>query len=137
MYLLDTDMVSLHQRGHPAMVQHLAAVPPHQVYVSTVTVAEQMRGCWNAVNKARNGAQLVAAYDLCHRIVDYYSQRNLLDFDTAAAQRFRQLRQAGIRIGTQDLRVAAVALEQGAVVVSRNTNDFNQVPDLNVEDWSV
>jgi tRNA(fMet)-specific endonuclease VapC len=96
-----------------------------------------MRGCWNAVNKVRDDVQLVSAYDLCHRIVDYYSRRNLLDFDMAAAQRFRQLRQTGIRIGTQDLRLAAIALERGAVVVSRNRNDFNQVPGLKVEDWSV
>ena len=64
MYLLDTDTVSLHQRGHPAVVQRLSVVVPEEVHVCTVTIAEQMRGCWNAVNRARDDMQLVAAYDL-------------------------------------------------------------------------
>ena len=39
------------------------------------------------------------------------------------------------RIGTQDLKIAAIVLEQDALLLSRNTVDFERVPGLRVESW--
>ena len=49
----------------------------------------------------------------------------------------RQLRKQRIRIGSQDLRIAAIALQHGFTVVTSNVRDFAQVPNLNIEDWVV
>jgi len=38
---------------------------------------------------------------------------------------------------TNDLRIASVALESSAILVSRNISDFGPIAGLNVEDWSL
>ncbi len=60
-----------------------------------------------------------------------------LDYDAKAAAEFERLRQARIRIGTMDLKIAAIALANGATLLTRNLTDFGKVPNLRAEDWSV
>lgn len=44
LYLLDTDHVSLHERGHPALLDRLASLPPQRLAVSVITLEEMLRG---------------------------------------------------------------------------------------------
>jgi tRNA(fMet)-specific endonuclease VapC len=67
----------------------------------------------------------------------YFATWQVLDFTQTAFERFVALRQQRIRIGSQDLRIAAIALTNGAILVTRNTRDFGQVPGLVIQDWSV
>ena len=69
-------------------------------------------------------------------LIDYCGRR-VLDYDAAAIQRFQELRKAKIRIGTMDLKIAAIALSRGAKLLSRNLSDYRKVPGLVVEDWTL
>jgi tRNA(fMet)-specific endonuclease VapC len=60
----------------------------------------------------------------------------VVPFDPPAVAQFEELRRQGVRIGTQDLRIAAIALRHQATVLTRNTLDFAQLPGLTSEDWS-
>jgi predicted nucleic acid-binding protein len=40
------------------------------------------------------------------------------------------------RIGTNDLRIAAIVLEQRGILVTRNTNDFADITGLQLDDWA-
>lgn len=65
----------------------------------------------------------------------FFNKWQILPFNEPAADRFEALRKARIRIGTQDLKIASIALEQGAILLSANLCDFEQVPALRVENW--
>jgi tRNA(fMet)-specific endonuclease VapC len=135
-YLLDSDHVSLHQRRHPAVVHHLASVPPDHVFVTIVTVEEQLRGWLAVIRRASTPELLIAAYASLHRAVTYFARVNLLDYSADAASHFTALRRQRVRVGTQDLRIAAMALAVGGTLITRNQRDFQQVPGLLLEDWS-
>ena len=40
-----------------------------------------------------------------------------------------------LRIGSQDLKIAAIAMTQDALLLSANLRDFQKVPGLRVENW--
>ena len=60
----------------------------------------------------------------------------MLDFDEAAQSHFERLKNLKIRVGTQDLRIAAIALANQCVLVTRNLQDFIAIPGLTLADWS-
>jgi tRNA(fMet)-specific endonuclease VapC len=57
-------------------------------------------------------------------------------FDEAAQGIFSSLRPRCRRLGTLDLRIASIALSTGALLLSRNLCDFEQISGLAVEDWT-
>lgn len=137
MYLLDTDHVRLDQRGDPLVTARITAAGPTLVATCIVTVEEQLRGWLAVIHGARTGQQRSTAYARLRATVEYFASIRLLDYDEVADRHFMALRQAGLRIGSRDLRIAAIALRHNAVVVTRNSRDFGQVPGLLLADWSV
>ncbi len=136
-FILDTDTVSLFQRGHPRVVEHVLATEPASLAVTIITVEEQLRGRLRQVHRARDAYALVVAYSRLHETLAFFQSIPILDFDERAASVFEELRKSRIRIGTLDMRIAAIALTVGSVVVTRNQRDFGRVPSLVTEDWSV
>jgi tRNA(fMet)-specific endonuclease VapC len=135
-YLLDTDHVSLSQRGHPLVEARIYEATSAQVAISIITVEEQLRGWLAAIRNASTMVPRVAAYVRLRMAMEYFASVTLLDYDEAADALVTDLRRMGIRIGTQDLRIAAMTLTYGATLVTRNTWDFSQIPGLAIVDWT-
>jgi len=139
MWLLDTDYLSILERGgSPALSlqMRLDQVPVDRIGTTIVNYEEQMRGWLSRSAQANTPPQLQKAYALLEDHVATFGALTVLSFDTQAAHEFEQLTKARIRIGTMDLRIAAICLANNATLLSRNLKDFGQVPGLNVEDWS-
>jgi tRNA(fMet)-specific endonuclease VapC len=68
--------------------------------------------------------------------LDTYREIEVLEFSERAATEFQRLRKLGIRVGTMDLKIAAIVLAIGAKLLSRNLADFRQIPNCDVEDWT-
>jgi tRNA(fMet)-specific endonuclease VapC len=140
MFLLDTDHLSIADQDTVEgfnLGRRLAAVPPDEVAVTIVTYEEQMRGWLAYLARARTASQQVEAYRRLRTHVERYRKIPLVDYDERAAAEFERLRQARVRIGTMDLKIAAIALANGATLLTRNLTDFRRVPNLRTEDWSV
>jgi tRNA(fMet)-specific endonuclease VapC len=116
---------------------HSASQTKWSVKTTVVTVEEQYGGRLAQIRKAQTPETLVAAYDRLIATFALFSQLAILPYDLTAADFFKQFRQTGIRIGTQDLRIASITLAHSGIVVTRNRKDFEQVPGLSIEDWSV
>lgn len=137
MFILDTDHISLFQRHHPHVSAHVLATPPLELATTIVTVEEQLRGRLERVRHARSNEEVVRAYQNLLATVLYFRTITIIVLDAQAQAIFQNLRAQQIRIGTQDLRIAAVTLRQDATLVTRNRRDFEAIPSLQMEDWSV
>ena len=135
-FLLDTDTISLHERGHPPLRARFEAVPPDSISVSVVTVEEALRGRLAILARRTAGEERERAYTKLIETVRFFASIQVVLFDARCEQQFQTLRSGRVRGGTQDLRIAATALAHGFTVVTRNRRDFEHVPGLVVEDWS-
>ena len=53
MNVLDTDSLSLWQRGHPALSRRIAAQPPADLAITVITVQEQLDGWHSQLPRAK------------------------------------------------------------------------------------
>jgi tRNA(fMet)-specific endonuclease VapC len=139
MVLLDSDHMSLIQRGGSEgrrIWQRLRTLAPDDVAVSVVSYEEQTRGWLARIAKASNLERLTSDYRELKQLLQDYCNIAVIDFDVRAALQYQQLRMSRIRVATMDMRIAAIALANDAIVLTRNVSDFSKVHGLRVEDWS-
>lgn len=142
MYILDTDLISLLESVSTSpeaqrLRFRLARLKPEDHITTIITFEEQVRGWTAYLAQKRTMAQQVGAYRRLKGVLDRYLKLTVLEFDEAAAEEFERLQKQRIRIGTMDLKIAAIALSRNATLLTRNTKDFSRIPDLHIEDWSV
>jgi tRNA(fMet)-specific endonuclease VapC len=137
LYILDTDHVTLLQRDHLQVIARVGEKPPEQLAVTIITAEEQLRGRLAQLKGAKSSQAIIKAFTELRKAIHYFSHIQILDFDVAADAQFTSLRQQKIRIGTNDLRIAAIVLATGNILVTRNRSDFEKVSGLIIEDWSV
>ena len=137
LYVLDTDTLSLLQHAHVVVQQRVLSVPATDVAITIISVEEQLTGWQTALRRARDAAGFERAYDRMTAAVRSLSALPILSFSQTAFHRYEDLIGLKLNVGKMDLRIGAIALEHGAVVVTRNVRDFGRIPNLVVEDWSV
>ena len=139
MILLDTDHVNvLKYPEHPrfaSLTTQLNTSPDQDVATTVITIEEQMRGWLAWINRSDNVRRQVLAYQELLRLFDFFTRWHVMPFDEQAASEFEGLRAQRIHIGTMDLKIAAIALRHGALLLSANLRDFQQIPNLHVADW--
>src|SRR5437879_4258912 len=114
LFLLDTDTLSLLEQGHPLVLQQVNSHAVADIAVSAITILEQMQGFQAALTLARNHQQIARAYEmLVTRLLPAWTRFLVLSFTEPAILRFDHLRSLRLNVGLMDLRIAAIALENG------------------------
>lgn len=138
MYILDTDHMSILDRGRePArkLLTKLAGVAPSLVATTIVTYEEQTRGWLSYIAKASSLSAQIIAYRKLEKHITNYRMIPIMGFDERAGQMFQELRKNYPRLGSMDLKIAAITVTNNAVLLTRNLLDFGQIANLKVEDW--
>lgn len=130
-FMLDTDTCSyIMKRSHPELLKRLQVVPVSDVCMSVVTKAELLYGVEVSPRMKQDAAALAAflpyveALDLTDEAMTHYAQIRA------------DLNKRGAMIGGNDLFIAAHARGLGITLVTNNTEEFQRVPGLAIENWT-
>jgi tRNA(fMet)-specific endonuclease VapC len=127
-HLLDTNICSAHMR-HPAGLAHRFFQYAGGIAMSTVVLAELHAGAYNHPNPTK----------LLSLIADLLQEVAVLDFDSACAEQYGKLQGGLLRKGitgpVADLMIASAALVHNLTLVTHNTADFQNIPNLRLDDW--
>ena len=138
MILLDTDHLSVltdrRAAGHAALVRRLEQTG-EPFAIPIVAVEEQCKGWLARLGRTRDIHQQITPYERLAELVNFLAEWDVVTLSAAAADRFAELRRQKVRVGSQDLKIAAIAMAEDALLLSANLRDFQKVPGLRVENW--
>jgi predicted nucleic acid-binding protein len=125
-YLIDTDVLSDHLADDPATVQLLQQPVPDGISISMITYMEAYQGVLQSPDPAAAQAKFAA----------FIAQVPVVPFSHEVARRCAELRltlkQEGKRVRPRalDLITAATALQHNLTLVTRNLDDYRDIPQL-------
>ena len=128
-FLLDTNICSAHLK-RPAGLMHRFVQHSGGLYIATIVLGELYAWAYRRPNP----------FALLDKIDnDLLPDVVVLDYDPACAKEFGRLRgfmlQKGMVVSRVDLMIGAVALVHNLTLVTHNTADFQNIPDLRLVDW--
>jgi hypothetical protein len=74
----------------------------HAVVTTVINSQEQIGGRFEQVNRAKNLAALLAAYQFTKTTIEFFQTWEILPYDDRAEFSFQAARKAGVRIGKMD-----------------------------------
>ena len=131
-YLLDTNVCVEYLNGRSRrVIEALQRRTPADIAVCSIVKAELYYGALRSNNPL----------DASVKVEAFLAPYRSLPFDDQCAVAYGRIRarltQLGSLIGPNDLLIAAIAVVQGAILVTHNVREFSRVEDLVYEDWEV
>ena len=139
MILVDTDhltvLVNSRSSEHDRLVRRMNDSPDTDFAVPVIAAEEQFRGWMSFISKARTSQQQVKAYESLRLLIAFLGEWKIAPLDVPAAEIFQNLRRNYRRLGSQDLKIASIALCNQAILLTANTADFGQIDKLDCQNW--
>ena len=135
-YVFDTDHLSLYGRANPYLIAKLRE-SEIRLTTTVINVEEQLRGRLAQVSEIKDGENQSNAYQLLTDTILMLSEFDVLQYDAKARVIYQLLKMQRIRVGTQDMRIASIVIAYNGILLTRNRKDFEKIPNLMIEDWTV
>ena len=140
-YLLDTCVVSEYLRKSPneSVIEWIDEQSEQTLYLSQLTIAELQKGCFKLLNKTPIDENKARAYKITRWIAQLERRfgDRILPMDAETLNCWSRLcgesEAQGQKLPVVDSLIAATALANGLVVVTRNVKDFHRCsPQLEI-----
>ncbi|HEU0022293.1 MAG TPA: type II toxin-antitoxin system VapC family toxin [Dehalococcoidia bacterium] len=126
-YLIDSNLVIDLLESNPAAIQLLERLAEEGIAISIITYMEVFQGLERSSNRV----------EAKEKFQTFVTSVPVLPFSLAVAERCAQLRETlrlqnkRVNARALDLVIAATALELDLTLVTRNVEDFDDIPGLN------
>lgn len=141
MFILDTDHLGILQGPRSEecsnILKRIAAVSDSNVYTTIVSFHEIVAGWTKYVKQSNSPQRIVIGYARLEQVLKDFSCSQVLPFSIAAAEVFESFKRKKVRVATMDLRIASIAISQQMTIITRNTVDYERIPGLIVQDWTI
>jgi tRNA(fMet)-specific endonuclease VapC len=138
-YLLDTNIISYsldYPESNPHLMSKIRTVKQRDQHISLVTVYELIKGRLSGLSKANQRyPEILRHYHYFEEILEELRKWQMLPYDEAAEREFQKI-PGNVRCGLNDKRIAATALANNFTLVTANVQDFEDIPNLRIEDWT-
>ena len=129
MFVLDTNTLIYFFKGMGEVSTRLLQTPPKDIGVPSIVIYELEVGIRKSTSPQKRSQQLAALV----------SSVNVLPFGLKEAKSAAEIRvnleKTGRPIGGYDVLIAAIAITNGAILVTHNTQEFDRIKYLQVADW--
>lgn len=96
-----------------------------------------LRGAQAEIDRAQTRRlDLVPRYEFLLRLYHDLHRFAIQSYSPEADRVYSAMAPAIKRHGSNDCRIAAIAIAHGCIVVTANTRHFEKIPGLTIEDWT-
>ena len=130
MYLLDTNICIYIINNNPKqVVERIKSLKPHQIKLSSISMAEMEYGASKSNNREKNRQALI----------HFASAFDIIEFNDSDAEVYglirAELEKRGQVIGPYDMQIAAQSISRDLILVTNNTSEFSRIPNIKLENW--
>ncbi len=130
-FLLDTDTCVYLLNGNPSLKKKVEEVGVFSLAISNSVLAELYFGAYNSKKVEDN----------LKRINLFKKNLTILSDSQESALRFGKIK-AGLRskgkiIEDFDILIASIAIVNGCILITNNTDHFERIDDLQIENWLI
>lgn len=131
-YYLDTNIIIYALKGqYPALPEHFKEIPSQSIVIPSIVLAEIEYGA----RKSNNYEITMSRYK---QFMDVFIK---VPFSEKAAIFYGRIRsdleRRGELIGPNDLMIASIVLAEDGILVTNNVKEFERVPKLRIENWTI